>query len=75
MGRAGFVVFAWFAIGCLVALAVGQIIRKAGRAHDWHPTVARHDSGLQHATKAERGEHGRVERASQHQESSHRNEQ
>jgi hypothetical protein len=75
MERAGIVVLVWFAIGCFVALVVGQIIRKGGRTHDWHPTVAQRDSGLQHPTEVERGEHRSVERASQSQELRHHNEQ
>jgi hypothetical protein len=75
MERAGIVVLAWFAIGCLVALVVGQIIRKGSRAHDWHPTVAQHDSGLEHPTEVKRGEHRGVERAGQGQEFRHHNEQ
>ena len=75
MERAGIVLLAWLAIGCLVALVVGQIIRKGSRAHDWHATVAQHDSGLQPPTEVKRGEHRSVERANQGQEFRHHNEQ
>jgi hypothetical protein len=76
MERAGIVVLAWFVIGCLAALVVGQIIRKgSSRAHDWHPTVAQHDSGLRPPTEAKRGEHRGVERAGQGQEFRRHNEQ
>jgi hypothetical protein len=34
MEQAGFLVLAWFAIGCLVALVIGQIIRTGSRAYD-----------------------------------------
>ena len=65
MERAGFVVLAWFAIGCLVALVIGQIIRKGTRAYDQHSIIAKHHTGPERPTAVKCGEHGSAERASQ----------
>ena len=65
MERAGVVVLAWFAIGCLVALVVGQIIRKGTRPDDRHSIVAKHYNELRRPTDVKRGERRSIERASQ----------
>jgi hypothetical protein len=65
MERAGFVVLAWFAIGCLVALVIGQIIRKGSRAYNRHSIIAKHHTGPERPAVVKRGEHGSAERASQ----------
>lgn len=71
MERVGFVVLAWFIIGCLVALVLGQIIRRGSATEDRHS-----DSRLERPTeKVKRGEHPNVERTSQCQALRHRNEE
>lgn len=65
MERAGIVVLAWFAIGCLVAFVVGQIIGKGSRPDDRHSIVAKHYSELERPTDVKRGERRSIERAGQ----------
>ena len=60
MEQVGFVVLAWFAIGCLVALVVGQIIRKG--SYDRRSTATQDYSVPEHPVVVKRGDHRIVER-------------